>query len=154
MNDLMIQTEQMSNAYMFLLYLIVLGITATVIVNTLIMSVFERTREIGILSAIGMKGYRIMAMFFAESSLLAVGGIVMGLALGGLLVAYATSYGFYIGNVGTTGIMLGDTIYAYPSLKDFVNLTLMAFVVTLLAALYPALLAANMEPVEALHGGK
>jgi ABC-type lipoprotein release transport system permease subunit len=154
MNDLMIQTEQMSNAYMFLLYLIVLGITATVIVNTLIMSVFERTREIGILSAIGMKGYRIMAMFFAESSLLAVGGIVMGLALGGLMVAYATQYGFYIGNVGTTGIMLGDTIYAYPNPKDFVNLTLMAFIVTLLAALYPALLAANMEPVEALHGGK
>jgi ABC-type lipoprotein release transport system permease subunit len=154
MNDLMVQTGQMADAYMFLLYLIVLGITATVIVNTLIMSVFERTREIGILAAIGMKGYRIMAMFFAESSLLAIGGIVMGLALGGLLVAYATYYGFYIGNVGTTGIVLSDTIYAYPSLKDFVNLTLMAFVVTLLAALYPALLAANMEPVEALHGGK
>lgn len=154
MNDLMVQTGQMADAYMFLLYLIVLGITATVIVNTLIMSVFERTREIGILAAIGMKAPRIMAMFFAESSLLAVGGIVMGLVLGGLLVAYATYYGFYIGNVGTTGIVLSDTIYAYPSLKDFVNLTLMAFVVTLLAALYPALLAANMEPVEALHGGK
>ncbi len=52
---------------MILIYLIVLAITATVIVNTLIMAVFERTREIGILTAIGMKGRRIMAMFFAES---------------------------------------------------------------------------------------
>ena len=64
---------------MSIIYLIVLAITATVIINTLIMSVYERTREIGILAAIGMKGSRIMAMFFAESSLLAVGGIVMGL---------------------------------------------------------------------------
>ena len=56
----------MANSYMSFFYLIVLGITATVIVNTLIMAVFERTREIGILSAIGMKGRRIMAMFLAE----------------------------------------------------------------------------------------
>ncbi|HEY3415871.1 MAG TPA: ABC transporter permease, partial [Armatimonadota bacterium] len=78
LNQLLSQTQQLSNTYMMFLYLIVLGITATVIVNTLIMSVFERTREIGILSAVGMRSSRIMAMFFAESSLLAVGGIVIG----------------------------------------------------------------------------
>ncbi len=154
MNELLAQTQQLADSYMVVLYLIVLGVTATVIVNTLIMSVFERTREIGILSAMGMRGGRIMTMFFAESSLLAVGGIAMGLVLGGLLVAYATRYGFYIGNLGYTGITLGDTIYAYLTLKDAVSLTITAFVVTLLAALYPAMLAARMEPVQALRGGK
>jgi len=154
MNELLVQTEQLSNAYMFLLYLIVLAITATVIINTLIMAVFERTREIGILSAMGMRGSRIMAMFFAESSLLAVGGIAMGLALGGLMVAYATRYGFYIGDFGATGILIGERIYAYLTLSDTITLTIIAFVVTLLAALYPAMLAARMEPVEALRGGK
>ena len=58
LNALLVQFEQFANAYMSIFYLIVLAITATVIVNTLIMSVFERTREIGILSAIGMKGRR------------------------------------------------------------------------------------------------
>lgn len=154
MNELLVQTEQLSNAYMFVLYLIVLGITATVIINTLVMSVFERTREIGILSAIGMRSSRIMAMFFAESSLLALGGIAIGLVLGGLLVAYATQYGFFIGNLGVTGILIGERIYAHLTLSDTISLTIAAFVVTLLAALYPARLAAHMEPIEALHSGQ
>jgi len=154
MNDLLVQTEQLSNSYMFVLYLIVLAITATVIINTLVMSVFERTREIGILSAIGMRSSRIMAMFFAESSLLAFGGIAMGLVLGGLLVAYATRYGFFIGNLGLTGILIGERIYAHLTLNDTISLTLVAFVVTLLAALYPARLAAHMEPIAALHSGQ
>ena len=154
MNDLIIQTETLANSYMSIFYLIVLGITATVIVNTLIMSVFERTREIGILSAIGMKGRRIMAMFLAESALLAIGGILMGLMLGGLVVAYFTQYGFYIGNMGLTGVLIGDTIYTKLTLQDTVTLTGMAFVVTLLAGLYPAVMASRLEPVEALRAEK
>ncbi len=154
MNDLLVQFQQLSDAYMVVLYLIVLAITATVIVNTLIMSVFERTREIGILAAMGMRGGRIMAMFLAESSLLAVGGIARGLALGALMVYYATVHGFYIGNYGVSGIMLGDTIYAHLTASDTVKLTITAFIISLLAALYPAALAARLEPVDALRGGK
>jgi ABC-type lipoprotein release transport system permease subunit len=154
LNPLLSEFEQFANIYMYIFYLIVLGITATVIINTLIMSVFERTREIGILAAMGMRGGRIMAMFFAESSLLAVGGIVMGVALGSLLSAYVQRYGIFIGDFGITGIFIGERIYTYLTLNDIVILTIMAFIITLLAALYPALLAARMEPVEALHGGK
>jgi ABC-type lipoprotein release transport system permease subunit len=154
LNTLLSEFEQFANVYMYIFYLIVLGITATVIINTLIMSVFERTREIGILAAMGMRGGRIMAMFFAESSLLAVGGIVMGVALGSLLSAYVQRYGFFIGDFGITGILIGERIYTYLTLNDIVTLTIMAFVITLLAALYPAWLAAHMEPVEALRGEK
>jgi ABC-type lipoprotein release transport system permease subunit len=153
-NELIIQTEQFAGAYMLVLYLIVLAITGTVVVNTLVMAVFERTREIGILSAIGMRSGRIMAMFFAESGLLAVGGILMGLVLGGLMVYYATVIGFYIGDFGITGIIFSDTIYAHLTLNDTITLTIMALVVTLLAAFYPALLAARLEPVDALHSGQ
>jgi ABC-type lipoprotein release transport system permease subunit len=153
-NSLLVQFGQFTGVYMGMLYLIILGITATVIINTLVMSVFERTREIGILSAIGMRSSSIMGMFFAESSLLAVGGIAMGLALGGALVAWCAKYGFFIGNFGVTGFTLGDQIYAYFEPSQAINLTIAAFIITLLAALYPAIMAARMEPVDALRGGK
>lgn len=153
MNQLLTQINQMSSGFMVVIYLIVLGITATVIVNTLVMAVFERTREIGILSAMGMRGNRIMAMFFTESTLLAVGGILIGLVLGGIMVAYATYVGFYVGNFGIEGMLIGERIYAYLTLTDAVTLIITAFIVSLLAALYPALLAARMEPVAALHSG-
>jgi ABC-type lipoprotein release transport system permease subunit len=154
LNPLLSEFEQFANVYMYLFYLIVLGITATVIINTLIMSIFERTREIGILAAMGMRGSRIMAMFFAESSLLAVGGIAMGIVLGSVLSAYVQRYGFFIGDLGITGILIGERIYTYLTLNDIVTLTIMAFVITLLAALYPAWMAARMEPVEALHSSQ
>ena len=118
------------------------------------MAVFERTREIGILSSIGMKGRRIMAMFLAESSLLAVGGILMGLVLGGLVIAYFTKYGFFIGNMGISGLLIQDTIYTDLTLADTVYLTILSLIITMVAGLYPAMLAARMEPVIALRAEK
>jgi ABC-type lipoprotein release transport system permease subunit len=154
MNDMILQMEEFSHSYMIVIYLIVLAITATVIVNTLIMSVFERTREIGILSAIGMKGLRIMSMFFVESGFLAIGGIILGMILGGLLVYYASTVGFYFGDVGATDLMIGERIYAYLTFKDAFTLTILTFIVAIFAALYPAIMAARLEPVEAMRGGK
>lgn len=152
MNELVVEFDKFAGAYMVVLYLIVLGITATVVTNTLVMAVFERTREIGILSAIGMKGPRIMAQFLTEAFLIATSGVIGGLILGGLLVAYASRYGFTIGNVGVTGFLIGDTIYAYLKVQDMIALTITTYIITLIASLYPAMLAARMEPVEALHG--
>lgn len=155
MNELGVQAETLANSYMIILYLIVLGITATVIVNTLIMAVFERTREIGILMAIGMKSRRVMAMFLSESALLAVGGIIMGLVVGLLAVFYFSRVGFHIGNIGySTSFLVGNIIYSQFSMADTVNLTILTFIITLLAGLYPAWMASRLEPVEALHGGK
>jgi ABC-type lipoprotein release transport system permease subunit len=155
MNAFFVEFENYANSAMYVLYLIVLAITATVIVNTLIMAVYERTREIGILAAIGMKGRRILAMFLAETTLLAVGGIAMGLILGGLIVAYFARNGFYIADIYSSGsLLMSNTIYPKLTSDDALKLSLTAFVITLLAGLYPAVLAARMQPVEALRAEK
>jgi ABC-type lipoprotein release transport system permease subunit len=152
LNELSVQFEQFAGAYMVILYLIILGITATVVTNTLVMAVYERTREIGILAAIGMKGRRIMSAFLTEAALLATGGVIGGLILGGLITAYIGNVGLVIpATQGVSGILIGDKIYPYVTSTDVISLTLTAYVITLIASLYPATLAARMEPVEALH---
>jgi len=151
-NQFVVQFEDYANAFFIVLYLIVLGITATVVTNTLVMAVFERTREIGILAAIGMKGSGIMAQFLAEAALLATGGVIGGLIIGGAAVAYFTIYGIYIGDYGITGVLFEDRIYAHLTLENTINLAIVTYIITLIASLYPARLAARLEPVEALHG--
>ncbi len=151
-NDFIVQFEDYANAFFIVLYLIVLGITATVVTNTLVMAVFERTREIGILTSIGMKGRGIMAQFLAEAALLATGGVIGGLIIGGVMVYFAAVKGFYIGDFGITGVLFEDRIYAHLTLKNTINLAIVTYIITLVASLYPAALAARMEPVEALHG--
>jgi ABC-type lipoprotein release transport system permease subunit len=155
LNSLLVLVNDFSNAYLTVINLIILGVTVTVIVNTLLMSVFERTREIGILSAIGMKGRQIIAMFLAEASLLALGGVTVGALAGWALSVYFGKVGIYFGDLGLSAdMLLGDRIYTYLTLESAINLIITAFVITLLASLYPARMASRMEPVEALHSAQ
>lgn len=153
LNELLVLVNDFSNAYLMIINLIILGVTATVIVNTLLMSVFERTREIGILSAIGMKGRQVVTLFLAEASLLALGGITFGSLIGWALSAYFGKVGVYFGDLGISNdMLLQDRIYTYLTLESAANLIVTAFIITILASLYPARMASRMEPVEALHG--
>jgi len=153
LNPLLMMMDDLVASYIYILYAIVLAITSTVIVNTLIMTVYERTREIGILAALGMRSRRIMALFLTESSLLAIGGIVFGLIIGGTMTFFATKYGFYIGDMGLTGIIMGDRVFAHMKASDTIVLSLISLGITLLAGFLPAAMAARMEPVAALRGG-
>jgi ABC-type antimicrobial peptide transport system permease subunit len=78
----------------------------------------------------------------------------MGILIGLLIISYTTANGLPIdySKMGVNGFLIGEKIYTFLTLKDTLTLSITAFVVTLIGALYPALLAARMEPVEALHG--
>jgi ABC-type lipoprotein release transport system permease subunit len=154
LNTLFVEFETMAQSYISFFYLIILAITASVIINTLIMSVYERTREIGILSAIGMRGGRIMGLFLGESILLAMGGVLMGLVLGLFAVYLFNINGFYIGNMGLNGILVSNTIRARLTMDNTVKVTILTFVATILSGLYPAVMASRMEPVTALRAEK
>jgi ABC-type lipoprotein release transport system permease subunit len=154
LNQLMLQTMESAMGILYLMYLVVLAIVAVVVANTLLMSVFERTREMGILAALGMKGRQIMAMFMMESATLGAMGVILGVALGSLGVYYLATEGFHYGElsaVGGTEMTLGETIYAAFQWADTAVLSVVCWIVILLASLYPAWFATRKEPIDALR---
>lgn len=156
LNKVLLQAMEQGAIFMQLMYLVVLAVVAVVIANTLLMSVFERTREMGILAALGMKGRQILLMFLLEAGTLGLAGIALGIVLGGLGVTYLATAGLPIGEAAAAGeasdiITYGNILYARFSLSDTVSLSIEELIITLLASLYPAWLAARLEPIEALR---
>jgi ABC-type lipoprotein release transport system permease subunit len=156
LNQVFLQTMQASAIFLNMMNLVVLAVVAVVIANTLLMAVFERTREMGILAALGMKGRQILAMFLLEAGTLGLAGIILGFLLGLLGVAYLATVGLPIGEAAAAGeasnmITYGNVLYARFSLPDTVSLSGLELIITLLASLYPAWFAARMEPIEALR---
>lgn len=86
--------------------------------------------------------------------MLAIGGIVMGLALGLFAVYLFNINGFFVGNMGLSGMLVSDTIRAQLTMENTVNVTVMTFIATILSGLYPAVMASRMEPVQALRAEK
>jgi ABC-type lipoprotein release transport system permease subunit len=154
MNALILGAMEQGMAFYYLIYAIIILVVAVIIANTLLMSVFERTRELGILAALGLKGRQIMGMVLLEAGTIAILGSIGGILLGLLAVWF----------LSTNGIPIGDDVasmvesYAYPSVfyakfvpGVFSAVTLAMLGIVLLAAVYPARYAARLEPVDALH---
>jgi ABC-type lipoprotein release transport system permease subunit len=95
-----------------------------------------------------------MGLFLSESLFLAIGGVLMGLALGAFSIYLFNINGYYIGNMGLSGFLVSDTIRAQLTMDDTVSVAIMTFVATVLSGLYPAVMASRLEPVEALRAEK
>jgi len=153
LNAIFLQTMDTAMSFYIIMYFIVILIVAVIIANTLLMSVYERFREMGIMAALGMKGRQIMLMFLFEATLLGLAGIVVGIALGSLGVYYIATTGIPIGDMGSAAgdIPIGSTLYGKFNPSGMVWLSFWTLLITLLASLYPAWFASRLQPVEALH---
>ena len=154
LNSLILETVETGMIFYYVLYAIVFLAVAVLIANTLLMSVFSRAREIGILGSLGMNRRQITLLFVIEGVLLAILGIIFGWILGLGLVAYMTYVGisYPAETVAMAeGFTMGTTIYGGFAFGDFISLSFMLLVIVSLVSLYPAWFAAKMEPVEALH---
>jgi ABC-type lipoprotein release transport system permease subunit len=154
LNRLILESVENGLIFYYVLYGIVFLAVAVLIANTLLMSVFARAREIGILSSLGMNRGQITLLFLIEGILLALLGIALGWLLGLGVVAYMTYVGFSI-PADTAALIEGfafkTTMYGAFAPAQYVILSLLLLVVVSLVSLYPAWYAAKMEPVEALH---
>ena len=153
LNEFLMTTMETGTAVYAILYAIIFLVVAVIIANTLLMSVFERTREMGILAALGMKGRQIMTMFLFEATILGLIGCLFGMILGGILVWYFSINGIYFGDLGDAAgsLAFGDSLYTALVPANLLSMSFWMIIVIILVSLYPAWYAARLEPVEALH---
>jgi ABC-type lipoprotein release transport system permease subunit len=146
-----IQTK--SNA-MQIFSIIILLIAGIGVLNLLLMAVYERTREIGLLGAMGMKPRQIMALFICEGIMLGLLGALVGEALGIGLNAIFSVVGFDLSQfAGMTDYMalISGRVYNSLALGTMLTRGLPVVIITILASLIPAREASRQEPSEALH---
>jgi ABC-type lipoprotein release transport system permease subunit len=135
----------------FLLYLIV-GIGT---VNTLLMSVMERTREFGIIRALGVRKSGILKMVCAEAFVLAITGVALGVALFVLVGLYTSTKGIDITALlkvgGIAGTLIEPVIHTVWSIPAMAAFGAAMVVVALAASLYPAYHVIRLRPSEAMR---
>ncbi len=134
-----------------ILHAVLAIIAAAGVLNTALMSVFERTREIGTIRAVGSRRSRVVALFLLEGLFLGVAGAVFGGLFGAALVHYFSLHGIPAFSEAQRYSYGGDRLYTTLAWGDLVSVPAMMIVVSVLATLGPALMAARMRPAEALR---
>lgn len=138
-----------SNAIVLGIFMLALGFG---IINIMLMSVFERTREFGVLMAVGMQKHKIFILIILETGLLGVCGGVLGVCGGAALVNVLQVTGIALGSMaeGVGALGIDTTLYPQVSAAEYLLTFITVVSVSLIAALYPARLILKQTPVDAM----
>jgi putative ABC transport system permease protein len=126
-------------------------IVAAGVMNTALMAVFERTREVGTLRACGARRSRVARLFLAEAALLGAAGAVGGAGLGALLITVLGRTGIPAFSEAQRYSYGGDFIFPVLAPLDLVAVPALMWAVCVVAGLGPALMAARLRPADALR---
>ncbi|MEC7984373.1 MAG: FtsX-like permease family protein [Myxococcota bacterium] len=149
----MIQIDRQSNG---LIHLVLAIIVAMGILNTMLMSVLERTKELGVLLAIGMKPMQLSIMVLLEGLFIGVFGSLLGLALG-----YAACYPLVTDGLDLTaqmgesydaaGVTISAMLYGAYHWPSLIQYAVLAAIFSTLSAIYPAWRITKLKPVDAMR---
>lgn len=123
------------------------------IINTMLMAVLERTKELGMLMAIGMNKFRVFMMILLETVMLSLVGGACGILLGWLLNLYFGVKGIDLGTWSTAYKSMGFDTLVYTKLSWSISfeIAVMVIVTGIIAAIYPAMKALKLKPAEAVR---
>lgn len=136
----------------FIILVIIVLLSAFTIMNTMFMAVLERTREIGMMKALGMNNQQLVLMILIEALVLGAFASFIGAALGAGLSYFSSTHGYDMTKTvenmefPTFNIYYSDFSWKYISISFIIGM-----ICSVLAAVFPARRAAKMEPTEALH---
>ena len=123
------------------------------IINTMLMAIMERVREIGVLMAIGMNKGKVFLMILLETVFLSLTGGIMGLALSYFVVTITGNNGIDLSIVGEGLNAMGYSAFVYPELDSIYYFMIVGLVVVtaLFASILPARKALKFNPAEAVR---
>lgn len=140
---------------MDLVYVFFILLGTIVVVSALMMIIRERTKEIGMMGALGLKRREIMEIFTMEGSFIGFIGSLLGSLGGGIMTYYFSREGIHVEalaeTVGGMDIIIEPSFYPVFSLENLLVSFMMGAFVTIVASLYPAWKAAQLDPVAALR---
>lgn len=142
---------QANEASLAILSIFLFAAAAVGIVNAMLMSVHERTREIGTIRAMGMRREGVVRLFLLEGLALGIVAAALGVLGGGVMVLYWAGVGIRMNTVTLVWLAGGDFLYPRLELLSVVRAAFAIIVMSTLAAVYPAYTASRLEPREALH---
>lgn len=142
--------HDLSNFSTFLTSILVFGIVALTIMNTLFMSLYERMYEFGVMRAVGTRPISMALMIVLEAISLAVVSMVIGIILGYTVNTIFGIVGIDYSGIEFAGVTLTEPIYTTLNVKQFTLFPLMILLFSLIASLYPAIYAARLMPAKAI----
>ncbi len=156
MNRELFEAIRMERNVMFFILLFIVIVAAFGIMNTLITVTVQKTREIGILKALGARTGQIIGVFVGQGIVVGIFGTIIGLGTGIWLVQYRNQVSHWLSNV--LGIeIFPRSVYQFSEIpaeivpSDIAIICASAFVICTVAAVIPAWFAARMDPVSALR---
>lgn len=137
----------------YLILIIILLALGFGILNTMLMAIFERIKEIGVLMAVGMSKARIFWMIIFETVFLSLTGAAVGMLVSAWLVYMTGRSGIDLSMFaqGLESFGISSTIYPALEPRFYGTLAIMVIIAAVLSALYPAIKALRLKPVEAIH---
>lgn len=145
---------ELNTVWMLIMLLIVFGLASLGVLNTMLMALFERIRELGLIMALGLRPVSIINMIVLETLFLSLISAFLGGAagIGGSL--YLGAHGWNMGGISegfnVSGITMSTTIYPRLTMEGVIVSIACMILVSLMSAFYPAIKASRLEPVRAL----
>ncbi|TXH83930.1 MAG: FtsX-like permease family protein [Rhizobium sp.] len=156
MNKQIFDAIKMERNVMFFILLFIVLVAAFGIMNTLITVTVQKTREIGIMKALGAQTMQIVGVFMAQGVVVGLFGTIVGLITGISLVQYRNQVSDFLANTFHIEVF-PRSVYQFSEIpaeivpSDVAIICTSAFIICSLAALIPAYVAARLDPVKALR---